>query len=112
MNSTTLLTGSGVASLTLALSYVGKMILDWRRAPTHTRSSAAVLDAQGANAILATSLSGLQAENARLAARVKMLEDENDAKDAKIEELEEALGLLRVQLSAIADELKSLKSKR
>jgi len=89
----------------VALSYVGKMALDWRRTPSgaRRRDSAAVADAQTANAILKTTLDSLQVENGRMARRILSLEDEAAAKDRKIDELER-------RLNQIAQELAALKS--
>jgi hypothetical protein len=95
-----LLTGGGIAALLTAIAYVGKMILDWRKAPKV--QSLAVVDAQTANAILSGTLRELRDENKRLVGRVGELEEALDIRDKKIGELER-------RLNRIADELSALK---
>lgn len=97
-----LLTGGGIASLLVALAYVGKMILDWRKAPK--KVSLAVVDAQTANAILTGTLKSVQEENARQSRRIAELEEARDLRDAKIEDLERRLNGITVELSALKNE--------
>lgn len=98
--------GSGVASLALALSYTGKMLLDWKKSrsiktPEAVASSAAVSDAATVNAILVASLDRLAGENLRLQARVQHLETVDAQKDQKIAELEARLNQIATELAAL-----------
>lgn len=96
-------TGGGIAGLIAALSYAAKLFYDWKHTPppSRTHNSAAVADAQTANAILMQTLAGVQSENARLNTRVANLENERDEQDAKIEELEAKLNDIAEELSAL-----------
>lgn len=108
MDTTSLLTGGGVAGLLGAAAYLGRLALDWRkekRAAPRQDAAASITDAATANAVLVQSLDALRAENQRMARKIKHLEDEAEAKDAKIGELER-----RVQ--EILDELAALKAHR
>lgn len=104
--SVNVVTGGGVVGLLLALSYVGKLLLDWYKTPTPPRSAqrkdaAAVTDAQAANAVLTASLLALQGENGRLVHRVEVLEDEAALKDAKVAELERRLNSIAAELAQL-----------
>lgn len=102
----TLVTGSGIAGIIVALVYAGRLTLDWfkeRRTGKVASSSAVVGDAATANTILVQTVTSLQGENARLVSRVIYLEAEDAKKDRKITELQH-------QIAGIAAELEKLRN--
>lgn len=77
----TVLTGGGSAALVVAVTYAGRLWLDWWRErntpPTTTHATAAVADAATANALLLASLHEEREEVQRLSGRVQELETQN-----------------------------------
>ncbi|HET7388367.1 MAG TPA: hypothetical protein VFJ19_17070 [Nocardioidaceae bacterium] len=74
-----ILTGGGTAGLIVAVAYVGKIIIDWRkgRPAPGAKATAAVADASATNAILLGSLREEREEVQRLSAEVAELRTQN-----------------------------------
>lgn len=99
-----LVTGGGLGALALAISYIGRLALDWvreRRTGPRETTTAAVTDAATANAVLLSTVEALQGENTRLHKRVATLETENARKDEKLTELEGRLAQIAAELSEL-----------
>lgn len=84
-----LVTGGGAAAILISVAYMGRLGLDWWR--ERRKGPSVVGDAATVNAMLVTSLEGLQKENGRLVARVAILEESARQKDSKISELKREL---------------------
>ncbi|MCW2543122.1 MAG: hypothetical protein JWM40_674 [Frankiales bacterium] len=115
MNADQVLAGGGVAGLVIAVSYIGRLVLDWfkeKRSGDVVEKSTSVTDAATANAVILQSLKALGEENVRLQKKVGHLESESAAKDRKISELNDRLGTAQEQIQSIADELAQLKTNR
>lgn len=109
------LAGGGIAGLTIAISYIGRLVLDWvkeKRDGEVVEKSTSVTDAATANAVIIQSLKALGEENSRLQRKVGHLEQESAVKDELIADLGKRLTQAQQQIQSIADELAQLKTSR
>lgn len=112
-----ILTTGGVASLIVALGYIGKIGIDWRRgrpAPG-AKSTAAVSDAQTTNAMLLASLREEREEVQRLSAEVAELRTQNASMYQQMRQVrkdyESEVAGLRKQLASLTAQVEAFQIK-
>lgn len=103
MDPTALITGSGVASVVVAVAYVIKLLLENRKGLSRDqiRTNAAIADANTANAMLSNTLIAVQKDNATLRREVAALRRELTLKDVKISELQGRVEQIASELAAL-----------